>query len=563
MITREEALPEDVRIHRARELVLLSVLASLAAIACSVLNVVVYGTGPWGAYVVPLIYPAVMAAGQLGFAVSRQQNKASWLYAISISHVLLLSILPSAFMVVMGSFEACGGAVIWTAMAPLTSYVLFKSRRTSRLFLALSLLTMAAAFAITGLEELGCINFRDREMAIPRRRWHAVTMSIVMSFGICAYATALVSKLHHQVLARTEAFDKLVSEVAPAPVAMKFQMNANTKSGGSTFLPMLPSSSDSNLKPSGLKNNIGLPTVVAPEPLSLYSGIFGPVSARKHPNVSIVSVGVAGFESLLEVTTAEEVVVFLNNLYAVLDKEAKKFGMTKIRTVGHTYVAAAGMMSDYDVEKDSQHPELRSGLFALGVQRFARDILQLPNGGACDLQVGVASGPVFSAVVGIRRPQFDVFGHVAEVADNLRRTCDSQCAHVSAKAWESLNNSIQMSFGALQRIEGEHVDANRRRMMGVAEDMWAVRLSHNQHLLAAIDRAAVISSSLTEGDSKSVKTGSSTATADKRRVRLKNGRSSTISWSNLSATLLTRQVQASPYTSAPSADSASSYTLDV
>ena len=549
-IPREEAEAVDVRTSRAGELLVLSVVASLAAIACSVLNVAAYGAGRWGAHVVALTYPAVMAAGQLGRVCFGKERQESWLYVISLCHVLLLAILPSGFMIAMGSFEASGGAVMWAAMAPLTSYVLFKSRRTSLLVLSLSLLTIFTAFSTTGMEELGWINFRERGTANPGSRWHEVTLSIVMSVGICVYAAALVSRLHSQVVARTEAFDKLVSEVAPAPVALKFQMRAEKKSGG-TLLPMLPSSND-NLKAPGHKT-IGLSTAIAPEEFSLYSGIFGLVSARKHPNISIVSVGVAGFEALLEVTKAEEVVDFLNSLYAVLDKEAKKFGMTKIRTVGHTYVAAAGMMGDYDVERDSQHPELRSALFSLGVQRFARDELQLPNGAACDLQVGVASGPVFSAVVGLRRPQFDVFGHVSEVADNLRRNCDSQCAYVSAKAWSSLNKSIRASFGALQHIEGEHVDANRRRMMGVAEDMWAVRLSHNQHVLSRIDEAVVSSSSSPVVPSKSV------AMPDRRRARLRGSR--TISWSNIAASLLTGNSKASPDTAQSSADSASS--LDV
>ena len=500
----------DMRTSRERELTSSSALASLAAIACAVLNAAVYGTGRRAAYVVvPLIYPAVMAVEQLGFRISGPENKAWWLYTISLSHVLLLSVLPSGLMVVMGSFEASGGAVLWTATAPLTSYVLFTSSRTNLVFLAISLATITLAFATTGMEELGWIHFRDRMAII---RWHAVSMSFVTTVGICGYASALVSKLHHQLLVNDDSFKKLVSEVAPAPVALKFEADAKKESNGA-LMPLRTSFNSINK----LRLNMMIkPTnAVTQEPAScLYSGIFGPISARKHPNVSIVSVGVAGFDSVLAVTKPEETVDFLNNLYAVLDEEARKFGMTKIRTVGHAYVAAAGMMSDYDLQQDSQHPELRSALFSLSVQRFARDHLQLPNGSACDLQVGVASGPVFSAVVGLRRPQFDVFGHVPEVADNLRRTCDSQGAQIAAKAWESLHKSIQISFTALERIEGEHVDANRRRMMGVAEDMWAVRLSHNEHVLSVIDDAFESKSSFhLDSESVAVEIGSADISA--------------------------------------------------
>ena len=516
-IIREETTTGDVRISRESELTASSALASVAAIACAALNVAVYGIGRNAGYVaVPLIYPAVMAVGQLGFRISGPEKKAWWLYVISISHVLLLSTLPSCLMVVMGSFEASGGAVLWAATAPLTSYVLFTARRTNLVFLSISLVTIAAAFATTGMEELGWIRFRDRLVIV---RWHAVCMSFVTTVGICGYASALVSKLHHQLLVNKQTFERLVSEVAPAPVALKFQAEANDINSGA-LLPMRSYFSLTKASRSPSLNQINPTTDVRQESEScLYSGIFGPVSARKHQNISIVSVGVASFDSVLRVTEAEAIVDFLNHLFAVLDDEAKRFGMTKIRTVGHTYVVAAGMMSDYDFEQDSQHPELRSALFSLSVQRVARDSLQLPNGAACDLQVGVASGSVFSAVVGIRRPQFDVFGHVAEVADNLRRTCDSQCAQISAKAWESLHASIQISFQSLERIEGEHVEGSVRRMMGVAEDMWAVRLSHNQHVLSMIDRAFKSSSSSTGDSSVAVEIGSADKSENRRPLK--------------------------------------------
>ena len=567
LLRRAEKSTDNVRVFREKEILASSTLASLAAIACAVLNVTVYGTARWGAFVVPLVYPSVIVIGHLVVRMtSEPPNKAMWLYVISVAHVFLLATLPGVLMVQMGSFEGSGGVIIWTAMAPMTSFVLFTNRRTSLIFLALSLVTITAGFAITGMEELGWIHFRER-MAICR--WHAIATSIATTVGACFYAAALVSQLHNQVVTHSRTFQNLVSEVVPAPLAHKFQEQANQRSG--PFLPMLsvdgrqhcqhpgvvkpdnnsevpqeplsvdhadskwpddvpalpgavdPHQKSSLLKGSGhcgsssatgsamvevppsvrtpksplLEHRVEIESTVSrgPSRESLFSGLFGPVSARKHPNVAIVSVGVAGFDSMLEVTEAEDVVDFLNDLYSILDEEAKKFRMTKIRTVGQTYIAAAGMMTDYDVANDSQHPELRTALFSLSVQRIARDTLRLPNGAACDLQVGVASGPMFSAVVGLRRPQFDMFGYVAEVADNLRRTCEAACTQVDAKVWERLSKSVQVSFQALQHIVGEHIDANRRRMMGVAQDMWIIRLSHNQHLIAVIDEAYNQSSS--------------------------------------------------------------------
>ena len=124
------------------------------------------------------------------------------------------------------------------------------------------------------------------------------------------------------------------------------------------------------------------------------------------------------FADLVDFTPAahdlppEQVVGFLDSLVRAFDALAERHGVEKIKTVGDSYMAAAG----FEVNG-------RAGAAAIG--RFALAMLetnaaQAPLGGRkLDLRIGIHCGPATAGVIGDTRFSYDVWGDAVNVAARM------------------------------------------------------------------------------------------------------------------------------------------------
>ena len=131
------------------------------------------------------------------------------------------------------------------------------------------------------------------------------------------------------------------------------------------------------------------------------------------PAASIVFVDVVGYSRLTRELPPEALVDLLEQAFAVLDFLAGEHGLTKIKTIGDAYVAAAGVADAVEAgpaEAVAFALAARHALRALG-GRLGYDL---------DVHAGVATGPVTAGVIGEHRPQFDLWGQTVNNASRLQ-----------------------------------------------------------------------------------------------------------------------------------------------
>ncbi len=158
-----------------------------------------------------------------------------------------------------------------------------------------------------------------------------------------------------------------------------------------------------------LLNNL-LPEVIS-ERLKLESGMI----ADSFEEVTVLFADIVGFTQLSSQISPKELVDILNILFSAFDMIAEKHGLEKIKTMGDSYMVAAGLPV----------PTLDH---AVAATEMARDMLEEVRkfssmiGEKINVRIGLNSGPVVAGVIGIKKSIYDLWGDTVNVASRMEST---------------------------------------------------------------------------------------------------------------------------------------------
>lgn len=119
----------------------------------------------------------------------------------------------------------------------------------------------------------------------------------------------------------------------------------------------------------------------------------------------------------------------LNEIIADFDEllsKPKFSGVEKIKTIGSTYMAAAGL-SGTPGQENNQDRERQQAQIGIMVE-FAIALIGKLDGinrhsfNSFRLRVGINHGPVIAGVIGARKPQYDIWGNTVNVASRMEST---------------------------------------------------------------------------------------------------------------------------------------------
>ncbi|XP_052022899.1 adenylate cyclase type 7 isoform X2 [Apodemus sylvaticus] len=118
----------------------------------------------------------------------------------------------------------------------------------------------------------------------------------------------------------------------------------------------------------------------------------------------------------------------LNEIIADFDElllKPKFSGVEKIKTIGSTYMAAAGLSAPSGHEnQDLERKHVHIGVLV----EFSMALMNKLDGinrhsfNSFRLRVGINHGPVIAGVIGARKPQYDIWGNTVNVASRMEST---------------------------------------------------------------------------------------------------------------------------------------------
>ncbi|XP_054609450.1 adenylate cyclase type 4-like isoform X2 [Dunckerocampus dactyliophorus] len=118
---------------------------------------------------------------------------------------------------------------------------------------------------------------------------------------------------------------------------------------------------------------------------------------------------------------------FLNEIIADFDEllsKPKFSSVEKIKTIGSTYMAAAGLTQSWDDRKkcDMSYSHVRSMMeFAISLMNKL-ELINTHSFNSFKLRIGINQGPVIAGVIGAHKPQYDIWGNSVNVASRMDST---------------------------------------------------------------------------------------------------------------------------------------------
>jgi adenylate cyclase len=172
------------------------------------------------------------------------------------------------------------------------------------------------------------------------------------------------------------------------------------------------------------------------------------VRADSFSDVTVVIADVVGFADLTPAVGPERLALLLDEAFATFDGLAQARGLRKIKTLGNSYMAAAG------VPVPAGDHAVRAALLSLDMID-AMDHVNARGEHALQVRVGVASGAVVAGVIGKRMYLYDVWGEAVNTASRMESYGVAGRVQVSEGTRRLLGEPFLLEERGVLEVEGK------------------------------------------------------------------------------------------------------------
>jgi len=171
------------------------------------------------------------------------------------------------------------------------------------------------------------------------------------------------------------------------------------------------------------------------------------VTADSFADVTVVIADVVGFSDLTPAVGLEPLTLLLEEIFTAFDGLVKERGLRKIKTLGNSYMAAAGVPA---MTPDHAARAVHLSLDMLDAVAHFNE----RGGHALQVRIGVASGPVVAGVIGKRMYVYDVWGDAVTTASRMESHGVAGRVQVSETTRQHLGEPFTLEERGALEVEG-------------------------------------------------------------------------------------------------------------
>lgn len=172
--------------------------------------------------------------------------------------------------------------------------------------------------------------------------------------------------------------------------------------------------------------------------------------ARDFQNVSVLFSDFKNFTLKSTQITAKELVDEINICFIAFDNIMGKYGIEKIKTIGDSYMAAAGL------NQSSDHRASIVVQAAIEMQEFisSRNEKRSEDGkDAFEMRVGIHTGPVIAGIVGVKKFQYDIWGDTVNTASRVEANGQEKRVNISESTYLEIKDHPDFIFEEREAVE--------------------------------------------------------------------------------------------------------------
>ncbi|MEI7627093.1 MAG: adenylate/guanylate cyclase domain-containing protein [Bacteroidota bacterium] len=182
---------------------------------------------------------------------------------------------------------------------------------------------------------------------------------------------------------------------------------------------------------------------ILPEEVSNELKETGKATPRYYESVSVLFTDFKGFTKHADKLSPQALIEELNASFIAFDDIAEKNDIEKIKTIGDSYMCAAGIPTTYEGHALNM---VKTGLemqdYILNNNQKREKLGLLP----WELRIGIHVGPVVSGVVGKKKYAYDIWGNAVNVASRMESNGEVGRVNISAATYELVKHVYACSY---------------------------------------------------------------------------------------------------------------------
>ncbi|MBI4475302.1 MAG: adenylate/guanylate cyclase domain-containing protein [Acidobacteria bacterium] len=161
----------------------------------------------------------------------------------------------------------------------------------------------------------------------------------------------------------------------------------------------------------------------------------GKVEPKYFEDVTILFTDFVAFTLSTEKYAAEELVQLLHEYFTAFDGITKRYGLEKLKTIGDSYMCAAGL----PVRNPSHPVDAVMAAFEIlhAVSNPSRSAAQW------SVRIGIHTGPVIAGVVGVQKFAFDIWGDTVNYASRMESTGAANTINISERTYSRIKDFFE------------------------------------------------------------------------------------------------------------------------
>ena len=171
------------------------------------------------------------------------------------------------------------------------------------------------------------------------------------------------------------------------------------------------------------------------------------VTPDSFADTTVLIADITGFAGLAPAASPEQLALVLDEIFTGFDNLAKDRGLRKIKTLGNSYLAVAGVPVPTD-DHASQAAHLSLDMVD------ALDRFNERSGHSLLVRIGIASGAVIAGVIGKRMYVYDVWGDAVNVASRMESHGVAGRVQISEDTQRLLGDLFLLEERGLLEVEG-------------------------------------------------------------------------------------------------------------